>query len=195
MALKMPATQETIDRLEATAKGVALMNSYGMKVHCLDDRSNLDKKDIEQLTKYMGDMKHYIAQNVGLPAILHGRILIKYMIDNVQRMQQMGMTEMPNLIKDRMADDPALAQRMLKAANGEKSATLFGAGHASFKNGLFDTIGRDKAIRIDLHSKVDYYADRISPMSKQNGQIEPNFVHIIDENTLYKFRGFKDLKP
>lgn len=196
--LLMPSTPELIDRLKATAKGARLMGAQGMQVHCLDDRSNLPEEDVQAISRFMADIKNFTVENAGFPAIMHGRILVKYLMDNLQNKEEgiLNPQAQERLMTLRMQDDKALAGRMLAKAGGEKAAILFGAGHAvDKKSSLFAVIGESrKAMRVDLYSRADYYADRISPMKDKKAR-QPDFVHILGENKLYQFNGFKGIKP
>lgn len=192
--LLMPSTPELIERLKVTGRGARLMGERGMEVHCLDDRSNLSKEDMRAIGRFITDIKNFTVENAGFPAIMHGRILVKYLMENVQNKEgdALNSSAHERLMSLRMQDDKALAGRMLAKAGDEKAAILFGAGHAQDKkNSLFAVIGESrKATRVDLHSRADYYADRISPMKNKKAR-QPDYVHVLDENRLYKFKGPK----
>jgi hypothetical protein len=185
--------EDSLAGLRERGAGFRMMAEKGMKIHCLDDRKNLDSSSLRDIFKFMAEARNFIVGRNGLPGILHGKAYMRFVIENAKKLQGMNLADMPKLLAMRGADDPALAERMKQAAGNERAAILFGKGHATMPDSLFDCLGRDRTVRVDLYSNRDLYADRLFRSTEQ--KIQPDFVHIIGEHTLFRFRGFKDLTP
>ncbi len=181
-------------RFETLCTGFRRAHDRGMAIHCLDERENLDAADVEAHFRYTNKIRLWVEKKYKAPKPIHGKLLLKFALDHKEMSEQMIALKTESLIKTREDDDKQLARRMMKAAGHEKGATLFGAGHARSLGGLFDTLGQDRTLRVDLYSSRDMSADRLMGLPEDQG-VAPHYIHLLDEGKLLKIRNFPGVKP
>lgn len=173
--------------------GFRRAHERGMKIHCLDDRKNLNAMDVEGLLGMRAMTEKYVYQTYGGETPIHGKLVQQAMIKNRKEAAYHSSgtdgSKIEALLRARAADDFALAQSMMAAAGEEKGAILFGAGHAKGKDGLFDTLGQDRTLRVDLYSSRDFCAD-VMFAKNYGGGIQPHYLHILDEDRFLLARKF-----
>lgn len=181
-------------KFEVWCAGFRRAYDHGMMIHCLDERKNLDPADVKALFRYINEIQLWIEEKYKTPKPLHGKLLLKFAFDHKDMLRQMNALKTDTLIKTRHGDDKQLARRMIAAAGGEKGATLFGAGHAHNLGGLFDTLGQDRTLRIDLYASRDMCADRLMGIPEDR-EATPHYIHLLDEGKMLKIRNFTGVKP
>ncbi len=205
-----PIAEQQKDVVRSQVKALQYWHKNGVKVHCPDDRSNLKDalpivyKSYEMLFNALS----YAQERGAEKPIVNQRIIISYLFNSVvgdasserkpkrpisMDNQELNPADFQNFMDKRMSDDVKLAQTISNLADGEASAILFGAGHGHRKNGLGDLIGADKVLRIDLHSKAEHFAEKGTMFQREStkGYSQSDFVHILEDNKVYKTKGFK----
>jgi hypothetical protein len=178
-------------KTQRLSEGFKRAHDRGMVIHCLDDRKNLEAQAIQGLLDVTLMMQAHMFKKYGVEKPLHGKHFIKALFENANQLigpEKIDKSKVKGFLLKRSDDDKALGERMLKAAGDDMGATLFGAGHAKDEDGLFDTLGQDTTLRVDLYSSRDFYADRLFA-GRKNG-IEPHYIHVLDEDRLFRVRNF-----
>ena len=177
------------NNIVAWGQGLRDMHDDGIEIHCLDDRSHIDEKAVQDLLLFMGEMKSFTKAH-GLPGLFHGKLLIHFVLDNMEKIKnhELELKNVKSIFAPRNADDPELAERIKKAAGEERGAILFGAGHGFSKersNSLADCLGRNQVTQINLYSNRPLYADRLSESSR----LTPDYAYIVQENKIFSIYG------
>lgn len=203
-----PIADDMLKSQKMMAKAIRYWAENGVKTHCPDDRSGFTDKDLNALrssytlmykalryAKDCGTDKPVVTQRLMTSYIFNSTVRKDgsgkkpnnaVSVDELKKMSQNA--DFQSVMSKRMADDKKLSKTITQMANGEKSAILFGAGHGDRENGLGDLLGKDKVLRVNIHSSLEMYAERGDILMRRSGPDyrAPDYVHIVDKKKVYK---------
>jgi len=203
-----PIAADMLKSQKMMAKAVRYWADNGVKTHCPDDRSSFTQQDMDALRSTYTLMYKALryAKDCGTDKpVVTQRLMTSFVFNSTARKD--GSAKKPknaitvaelkalqendasqNVMTKRMADDKKLSKTITGLANGEKSAILFGAGHGDRVQGLGDLLGKDKVVRVNIHSSMEMYAERGDILMRRSGPDyrAPDYVHIIDKKKVYK---------
>lgn len=203
-----PIAKDMLESHKIMARAIRYWAENGVKTHCPDDRSSFSKKDLNALrdTYKLFYQALRFAKDKGTDKpVVTQRLMVSYIFNSTVRkdgsakkpqnaisteeLKKMGeKANALNIMKKRMDDDKKLAKTIARLAGDEKSAILFGAGHGDRQNGLGDLLGKEKVLRVNLHSSPEMYAERGDILMRRKGADyrAPDYVHIVNRNKVYK---------
>lgn len=205
-----PIADRTRSAHKAMARAVRYWHLNGVKTHCPDDRSGFTKDELKTIRdnyEFMYKALRYAKDTGTDKPVVHQRLMLSFMFNSVSpdgRRPKNPATQkdlanmndpsrMQKFMKKRMDDDKKLAKKIKALAGDEKTAVLFGAGHYNRKNGLGDLLGKNDVVHINIHSSMEMYAEKgdILTRRRQPDYKDPEYVHIIETNKVYKTKGLK----
>lgn len=202
-----PIADDMLKSQKMMAKAIRYWAENGVKTHCPDDRSGFTEKDLTALRSSYTLMYKALryAKDCGTDKpVVTQRLMTSYIFNStarkdgsdkkpknaisVEELKKLQGSDSQAVMAKRMADDKKLSKTITKMANGEKSAILFGAGHGDREKGLGDLLGKDKVVRVNIHSSLEMFAERGDILMRRSAPEyrAPDYVHIIDKKKVYK---------